>query len=113
MKNIVQSLNVLIAAGVFAVASFGPSFAAEEKSPDNSQWMERMQTHWQEVIKETDPQKRQELMREHEQIMAEAAGDSGAHMGSRGDTGHMDMDSAHVDMMNTVDMHQHMIDMMR
>lgn len=100
-----------VAGLVLAAAGTGQVLGAQQTSAGDAQWVERMQNHWQKVINETDPQRRSELMREHEQIMAQAMEsdrDRGVADGS-----HMGMDADHVDMMNTVDMHQHMLDMMR
>ena len=111
MTTIPKPLRLIAAAAVFAAAGLGHVLAAEQAATGDTQWMERMQTHWQQVIQETDSEKRQVLMREHEQIMSEALGpesDRGA-MGAD----HMGMNGAHMDMTNTVDMHRHMMDMMR
>lgn len=115
MSKISRFFSVATAVGVLSVTSMGPALAAQQDAMSDAQWMERMQSHWQQVIHETDAQKRRELMREHEQIMAQAEGsvDSEARTSAASGAGHMGMDGSHVDMMNTVEMHRHMIDMMR
>lgn len=111
MTRIPSTLRLMAVAGLFAVAGAGQALAAEQTGTSDAQWMERMQQHWQQVIQETDPQKRQALMREHEEIMSQAVGPQGD-QGAMG-ADHMGMGSGRLDMMNTVDMHRHMMDMMR
>lgn len=115
MSRILKSLFFAAAVGVLSMMSTGYVLAAQHEAMSDAQWMERMQAHWQQVINETDPQKRRALMREHEQIMAQAVGSDDARSGKGADSGvdRMGMNGSHVDMINTVDMHQHMIDMMR
>lgn len=112
MKRSMGVIEVLALAGAIAVSALNAAHAADQGQLGDAQWMNRMQAHWQTVIQESDPQKRAELMREHQQMMSEATGGPGSHMG--GQSGHAGMsDSGHVDLMNTVNMHQHMMDMMR
>lgn len=103
---------------VFGIASAMWSASAVSAGPDKetlnqTQWIERMQSHWEQVIQESDPQKRQELLREHEQMMVQAAGSESGQTPRQSSPSAHGMDSSHVDMMNTVDMHRHMMDMMR
>ena len=111
MTTIPKALPLIAAAAVFAAASLGHALAAEQTATSDSEWMERMQKHWEQVIQETDPQKRRVLMSEHEQIMSEAVGPESDRDATGAD--HMNMNGEHMDMMNTVDMHRHMMDMMR
>lgn len=115
MNKISKLLTIATAAGVVSLAGGGQALAAQHEPTSDVQWMERMQSHWRQVINETDPQKRRELLRDHEQIMAQAVGsdEAGSATGADNGAGHMGMNGSHVNMMNTVDMHQHMIDMMR
>lgn len=99
-----------VLAGLSLVAA--PAVSAQQTEASGEQWMERMQSHWQKVISETDTQKRTALMREHEQLMSEAMESERGDSGTGGHHG-MDMGSGHVHMMNTVDMHRRMLDMMR
>lgn len=111
MTRVPRLLRLMAASALFAVSGAGHALAAEQPGISDAQWMERMQKHWQQVIQETDPQKRQALMREHEQIMSQAVGPQGE--GGAMDGNQMGMNGVHRDMMNTVDMHRHMMDMMR
>lgn len=112
-SNLVYSIRALVAAGLLVTASLGHVVAAEQNDLNDSQWIERMQSHWEKVVKEDDPQKRQELLREHEQMMVQAAGSESGQTPRQSSPSAHGMDSSHVDMMNTVDMHRHMMDMMR
>lgn len=84
--------------------------AAQDRTLTDEQWRERMQQHWQQVISEEDVRKRKALLREHEDLMEKATESMGMDqkMG-----GHMGKNGHHDELMNRIDMHRHMMDMMR
>ncbi len=93
--------------GVVILASVSIGAHAAQDAMTSEQWMDRMQRHWQQVITADDPAKRKELLRRHEELMDKAAaeGDMGP--------GHMEQDGHHMDLMNSIDMHRDMMDMIR
>lgn len=84
--------------------------AAQDKTLTDEQWRERMQQHWQQVISEEDARKRRALLREHEELMEKATEAMGM---DRRMGGHMGKNGHHDELMNRIDMHRHMMDMMR
>jgi len=95
-----------ISNGILLAAVAFTAVAAQDQGMTDEQWIERMQEHWAQVISEDDPERRRELLREHEQLMTQAVDERG--MGD-----HMGEAREHADLMNNIDMHRHMMDMMR
>ena len=89
-----------------AIAGQGDS---EEKA------LHQMEDHWQMVTGEKDPTKRRQLIQEHRKLMDQMGREHGMMgKGRMGGSSHMGMsgNGHHHDVMNTIDMHNSMMDMM-
>ena len=100
-----------ISNGTLLAAVAFTAVAAQDQSVTDEQWIARMQQHWERVITEEDPAQRRELLREHEELMTQAADERG--MGGMSGMGDHTRAGEHTDLMNSIDMHRHMMDMMR
>lgn len=117
----VRKLNVTLIrsamAGVLMLAAPAMTWGAEEKkAEDAARIVQHMETHWQTLIRESDPTRRKALITEHRRIMAEARTASGTTPdGPRGNAGHGGMmGSDHRrDLLNTTELHSMMLDMMK
>ena len=108
--------SVLI--GALVLAAPAVSWSAEGATANNSaQMVQRMESHWQTLIRERDPIKRKALVAEHRKMMAESMTTQGMSqtrpMGDqRGQGGMMGPHHQH-DLQNTAEMHTMMLDMMK
>lgn len=107
--------SVLVGAFMLAVPSV--TWSAEgNRADDTSQMIQRMESHWQTLIRERDPIKRKALVSEHRKMMDEARVAQGANqnhpMGDHGQGGMMGSHHQH-DLQNTAEMHTMMLDMMK
>lgn len=66
----------------------------------NNDAVHQLNSHWDKVVGETNPDHRQKLMRDHEEMMDKY-------------TSNASHDSHHVDMMNTIDLHKSMMGLMK
>ncbi len=102
-----------IMAGVLMLAAPATAGSAEKNmSEDAAQTVQRMETHWQTLIRERDPAKRKALIAEHRQMMAEAKAAPGAKPDGSMD-GHGQGGTMGSDLQNTMELHSMMLDMMR
>ena len=91
-------LRVMILTGIVSISA-----TAIAESDDMK--VMNMEQHWQQLINEKDQKRRQEMLMEHRHMMGEMDKEvAGRGMGMG--KGH------HHNMMNTVDMHRSMMDMM-
>ncbi len=104
--------------GALMLASPAMTWSAEQimKVDDAAQTVQRMETHWQTLIRESDPARRKALIAEHRQMMAEARAALGAIPGEpiKGSSPGGMMGSHHwQDLQNTAELHSMMLDMMK
>lgn len=108
--------GVLVTAFMLAVPSV--TWSAEgNRADDTSQMIQRMESHWQSLVRERDPIKRKALISEHRKMMDEARAAQGANqnhsMGDHhGQVGKVDAHHQH-DLQNTADNHTMMLDMLK
>jgi uncharacterized protein YmfQ (DUF2313 family) len=94
-----------VIAGVIALSGSASVSVAQASQPQASPpSVERMDQHWQSVIQERDPARRQVLVNEHRRMMAQAQKAMATGMAH---------DANHRDLMHTTDMHSIMLDMMK
>lgn len=104
--------------GVLVLAAPAVSWSAQGGASDNTEQMiQRMESHWQTLVREIDPIKRKALIAEHRKMMAESMTTQGTNqthpMGDQHGQGGM-MGSHHQhDLQNTAEMHTMMLDMMK
>jgi uncharacterized protein YmfQ (DUF2313 family) len=92
-------------AGVIALSGSAGVSAAQASQPQaNPPSVEKMEQHWQSVIQERDPARRQVLVNEHRRMMAQAQ------KAMATDRMH---DANRRDLMHTTDIHSIMLDMMK
>ena len=108
--------SVLVGAFMMAVPSVTWSVEGN-RADDTSQMIQRMESHWQTLIRERDPIQRKAMIVVHRKMMGEARAAQGANqnhpMGDHhGQDGMMDAHHQH-DLQNTTDMHSMMLDMMK
>ena len=106
-----------VMAGALMLVAPALTWSTEEKNAENAaQIVQRMETHWQALIRERDPARRKALIAEHRQMMAESRAALGATpsgpMGDHGRGGMMGSDRRY-DLQNTMEMHSMMLDMMQ
>ena len=94
-----------VIAGVIALSGSASVSVAQASQPQASPpSVERMDQHWQSVIQERDPARRQVLVNEHRRMVEQA---------QKAIATGMAHDANHRDLMNTTDMHSIMLDMMK
>lgn len=94
-----------------SLASVSAGQASQHQASHPSVTM--MEQHWQSLIQERDPARRQVLVNEHRHMMDQARKAATA---GKTRTNGMDEkvdDSSRRDLMNTIDMHSIMLDMMK
>ena len=101
----VSVFTQMVIAGVIAPSGPASISVAQASQPQASPpSVERMDQHWQSVVQERDPARRQVLVNEHRRMMAQAQKAIA--------TGRMH-DANRRDLMHTTDMHSIMLDMMK
>ena len=112
------SLTFIGAAIVSSLLLSAPSIsfgAKDKKADETAQTVQRMESHWQTLVREPDPTRRKALIAEHRQMMVEtrATMDVKPSMPA-GDHGHKGMSEKHHhhDIQNTVELHTMMLDLM-
>lgn len=117
MKTKLASLGMqTVMAGAIALGSSTYVVAEQNSVPRASlPATELMEQHWQSVLKERDPARRQVLIEEHRRMINEAqkADRDETAPARSGEMGTMMRDSAHRDLRNTIEMHSIMLDMMK
>ena len=105
MKRVSVFTQTVIA-GIIALSGAANVSAAQTSQPQTSPppSVEKMELHWQSVIQERDPVRRQDLVNEHRRMMEQAQKAMA--------TGRMH-DVNRRDLMHTTDMHSIMLDMMK
>ena len=94
------------------------SAAETQKKTDAGVFLQQMETHWQRLIREKDPERRRTMIQEHRKLMSETQSAMGAGpggqmgMGGQSHGGMMGAHHAH-DMQNTMELHSMMLDMMK
>ena len=94
------------------------SWSAQGSPSDKTaQMIQRMESHWQSIVRERDPVKRKALVSEHRKMMDETRVAQGANLnnsmgGHHGQGGMMGSHHQH-DLQNTAEMHTMMLDMMK
>ena len=101
----VSVFTQMVIAGVIALNGAANVSAAQASQPQTSPppSVEKMELHWQSVIQERDPVRRQDLVNEHRRMMAQA---------QKAIATGMVHGVNHRDLMNTTEMHSIMLDMM-
>ncbi|MHB1233955.1 MAG: hypothetical protein ACYCZQ_15420 [Burkholderiales bacterium] len=116
-RNLSIALMGSAMAGAFMLVAPAMTWSAEaKKAEDAVQIVQRMETHWQTLIRERDPARRKVLIAEHRQMMAESRAALGATpSGPMGDHGRGSMMGSHHqhDLQNTMELHSMMLDMMQ
>lgn len=104
-----------VSIGAIALASVaGASAQQTTRSGVNPPTAAVMEQHWQSLIHERDPARRQMLITEHRRMMEEAQKADKGRIPARGsETSAMMQDSGHHDLRNTIEMHSIMLDMMK
>ena len=108
------SLTFIGAAIVSSLLLSAPSisFGAKEKKADEAaQTVQRMESHWQTLVRELDPARRKMLIAEHRQMMVETRATMDAKPGMPGHKG-MSEKHHHHDIQNTLELHTMMLDLM-
>jgi uncharacterized protein YmfQ (DUF2313 family) len=101
----VSVFTQMVIAGVIALSGAASVSVAQASQPQASPpSVERMDRHWQSVIQERDPARRQVLINEHRRMVEQAQKAMATGMAH---------DAHHRDLMNTTDMHSIMLDMMK
>ncbi len=104
--------------GALMLAAPAVSWSVQGSTADNTeQLIQRMESHWQTLIRERDPIKRKELIAEHRKMITGAMTaqrmNQNQPMGDHhGQGGMMNLHHQH-DLQNTADMHTMMLDMMK
>ena len=101
----VSVFNQIVIAGVIALSGSASVSATQASQPQASPpSVERMGQHWQRVIQERDPARRQVLVNEHRRMVEQA------HKAMATGMAH---DANRRDLMHTTDMLSIMLDMMK
>lgn len=103
----------LILAGLLFSGLAGNALAqSQEQGFNTDEAVRMMEQHWDKLMREEDPEKRQQLIEEHRKIMDETLDKAGVdrfHMGMM----HDDNMGHHMDhLTNTIEMHHMQMDMM-
>lgn len=111
-------LKTLLATGAFAVAAAATAADAATTEEAAAQMVQRMETHWQRLIHENEPERRRVLAAEHRKLMAEAGTALGQAAGTAPGMGHgtgrgMTAGSHHRDLRNTLELHSLMLELMQ
>ena len=119
------STTLAVLSGALFVVAFllGDAAMADAQTPLDSQTeqqgVDRMEQHWQKLVREQDPERRKVLIQEHRRLMQEVGRTAGirseAQTGTRstGNREHKGMEGAHQqDLANTMDMHSMMLNML-
>lgn len=103
-----NKLRTTFLLGVMSLA--GPLTATAGEADD---YMARMEQHWQATIETQDPQRRQALLAEHEEMMKQGQMIIDREQSQTGHAGMNGMHHGHdMDLQNTIDLHRQMMDMM-
>lgn len=118
VRNLDIRLMGSVLIGALMLATPAVTWSAEGNTSDNTaQMVQRMEAHWQTLIRERDPVKRKTLIAEHRKLMAEAMTAQGMgqnqSMGDHHGQGGMMGPHHQHDLENTADMHTMMLDMMK
>lgn len=94
-----------------SLASISAGQASQHQASQPSVTM--MEQHWQSLIQERDPARRQVLINEHRRMMDQARKATTTGKARTNGMGEKVDDSSRRDLMNTIDMHSMMLDMMK
>lgn len=107
--------RVLLGMALMLAAS-AVAWSAEDKTAQDTQLLRQLESHWQGLVNETNPDKRKLLVEAHRKMMVEVKANQPTNtvqpMGSHRQDGSM----AHHrqrDLQNTAEMHMMLLDMMQ
>lgn len=114
IKRAARLLRIVMIGAVALAGVTGVGAQQTTRSGVNPPTAAAMEQHWQSLIHERDPARRQVLITEHRRIMEVAQKADKGRIPARGsETSAMMSDSEHHDLRNTIEMHSIMLDMMK